>query len=33
MADIVAFPLREWAGFDLSMVDPDDDGYNIEAGW
>lgn len=32
MADIVAYPLSKWKGFDLSMIDPDDDGYNVEVG-
>ena len=32
MADIVAYPLNMWNRFDLSMVDDEDDGYNVEAG-
>ena len=34
MADIVAFPLRKWKGFDLSMVhdEDDDDDYNVGPG-
>ena len=31
-ADLVAYPLSKWKGFDLSMVDEEDDGYNVEAG-
>ena len=32
MGDIVAYPLSKWNGFDLSMVDDEDDGYNVEVG-
>ena len=32
MADLVAYPLSKWKGFDLSMVDEEDDGYNVEVG-
>lgn len=34
MADIVAFPLSKWKGFDLSMVhdEDDDDDYNVGPG-
>ena len=31
-ADLVAYPLPKWKGFDLSMIDEEDDGYNVEAG-
>lgn len=31
-ADLVAYPLSKWKGFDLSMIDEEDDGYNVEAG-
>lgn len=30
--NIVAYPLSEWDGFNLSMVDDEGDGYNVEAG-
>ena len=32
MADLVAYPLSKWRGFDLSMIDEEDDGYNVEVG-
>ena len=31
-ADVVAFALPKWKNFDFSMVDEEDDGYNVEAG-
>ena len=32
MADIISYPLSKWKNFDFSMIDPDDDGYNVEIG-
>lgn len=32
MADLVMYPLSKWRGFNLSMVDEEDDGYNVEVG-